>query len=117
MKESLARTKLCPHQYAGAMTVQMTILSVSEKVAEENFKDLKTISDAADAKCAGSGCMMWEAEFRREELFISENEDPPESDQTWRKGRLDKPSGQQQWFRWNPGPDGTCGLITKECEH
>jgi hypothetical protein len=91
MKESTARTKFCPHF-------------------------TKSHNDANTWCCIGSDCMMWEAEFKREEIFITENEEPPKSDQTWRKGRLDKVQGQQ-WFRWNPGPDGTCGLITKECEH
>jgi hypothetical protein len=130
MKESDAKTKLCPHMMTGNAILAHTssVVVIAEGGSDAVLKQLEGIFNQLDFKCRGSGCAMWESWTERELTDYIECD---------RDGNCEEPEGEgwmvyggkevlnrypattiyrKRYYRYVSTGNGVCGLLSKGCD-
>ena len=122
MKESMAKTKLCPHFSMVAATQNMSsmLMHVIAATSGNSSTMERAVIQAGNLIngnndryfCLGSNCVMWEPEYKEELKELKPTDDSP-GDEWIKKQRI---AGQPNivWARWVPIDVGDCGLKSKE---
>lgn len=114
MKESEAKNKICPQLMAASIVSSTSVIDIEPLE--------KLIS------CKGSGCVMWELEYKKEEKEIKVGAAFTKSDvleqipegwflgNYWLSQRVNNEptDATAKIYRWIPIDSGDCGLKTKE---